>query len=435
MIFRWNSVGSLTEKIHPLSVHRMPLPSGVHTLVRRTHEDRVLQLLRQHGGMTRGDLAKHIGLSRTTLSEISGNLISRGVVSVTIDDSPRVGRGRPAEILTLDPAAGQYLGVDFSHRRVRVAVMNAAHELIASDVAPYEEPADWDTRVELALGLIDRLAEAPELHYEGIQGVAIGFPGPFSPRLPRRRTEPVAEARRVGAELVRTAFERRFGVPVLVDNNTRLAALGEAAWEPSTETEHLLYVRLSAGIGGGLVIGGRLVTGAAGFAGEFGHMSVAGSTLDCRCGKRGCLETIASIDAILRRCAETGAAVTTLAELDAAAAKGDPIVIAALREAGEAVGQVLGSLAVATNPADIVIGGEVAHVSEVVVEQIAATVAYELVPVGGSTPRIRRAVLGDEGGAIGGIIALLRSSPLLAGYATLTADDASAETRLRRSNA
>ncbi|MGX1696431.1 ROK family protein [Microbacterium keratanolyticum] len=411
----------------------MPMPTGVHALVRRTHEGRVLQLLREHGGMTRGEIATHIGLSRTTLSEISGDLIERGVISVTQDAAPRAGRGRPAEILTLDPAAGQYAGVDFSHRRVRIVFANAAHEIIASDTTAYDTSADWPARVRLSLDLIAQMSESPALHLDGLRGIAIGFPGPFSSRLPRRDTEHVAEARRAGAEYVRSAFESHFSTPILIDNNTRLAALAEAAGDVGAPTEHLLYLRLSAGIGGGLVIGGRLVGGAAGFAGELGHITVPGSQADCACGKRGCLETVASLGGILQRCADAGVSATTLSDVTAAAEKGDPLVLGILRAVGESVGHVLGSLAVATNPAEIVIGGEVADISPVIIEQIAATVGYELVPFSEFSPRIRRTVLGDEAGAIGGIIALLRNSPLLVGYGELQGESARAETLVRRS--
>ncbi|MFF2493585.1 ROK family protein [Agromyces sp. NPDC058064] len=410
----------------------MTLPSGVHALVRRTHEDRVLQVLREHGAMTRGELAARIGLSRTTLSEITSQLLERGVISVSDDETPRLGRGRPAEKLTLDPAAGQYLGVDFGRRRVRIVVANAAHDLIASDVVAYDATASWQERIDAAFDLVDRMGADRGLHFDGVLGVGIGFPGPFSPRVPHEPSEPVAEARRAGAVLMRTAFAERFAAPVLLDNNTRLAGLAEATWDSAAEAEHLLYLRLSDGIGGGLVVGGRLVTGASGLAGEFGHISLGGHGELCRCGKRGCLETVASIGAILRRSAEAGAPMGSLEALAEAAAKGDPLVVGVLRDAGEAVGRVIGSLAVALNPSEIVVGGEVAQISEVILEQAAATTAYELLPVGEYSPRIRGAALGDEGGAIGGIIAIFQNSPLLAGYQSAT-NVAPAATRLRRS--
>ena len=91
-------------------------------------------------------------------------------------------------------------------------------------------------------------------------------------------------------------------------------------------------------------------------------------------------------------------------------------MLGVIRETGVAVGQVLGGLAVALNPAEIVVGGEVAMISGALIQQVAETVSYELLPVGGRGPRVRRTALGDEGGAIGGIVALLRRTPVLSGY-------------------
>ncbi|UJP09616.1 ROK family transcriptional regulator [Microbacterium sp. KUDC0406] len=410
----------------------MPQPAGVQALVRRTHEDRVLQVLREHGGLTRSELSAHIGLSRTTLSEITAALLARGVISVSTPTEQVVGRGRPAETLRLDPAAGQYIGVDFRHSVVRVAVANAARELIASDVAGYDGTEGWEGRIAVALQLIEEMPRRHGVHLSSVLGVAVGLPGPFSPRVPRDESEPIVEARRAGAELVRAAFRDRFGTEVILDNNTRLAALAEAAWRPSEGVGHLLYIRLSYGIGGGLVIDGRLVAGSTGLAGEFGHLQVSDATTPCRCGKRGCLETIASIDAILGGCRDAGVPVASLADVEDAAAKGDPLVLGVLRNAGSAVGKVLGSLAVALNPAEIVIGGEVAMASDVIVTQVAETVTYELLPVGQYGPLIRRTDLGDEGGAIGGIIALLRRTPLLTDYPNSTASDTPPRAMTRR---
>ncbi|WP_313354918.1 ROK family transcriptional regulator [Microbacterium sp.] len=405
----------------------MTSPAGVHALVRRTHEDRVLHVLREHGALTRAELADRIGLSRTTLSEITASLLSRGLIAVDRSAAPIAGRGRPAQTLRLDPVAGLYLGVDFRHRAVQVVIANAAREIIASDGLAYSDPAeasdqrpDWVQRSRVAFDLIDRMATAGGVHLRGVLGIAVGLPGPFPPRIPRPHDAPIAEARRELADTVRSEFAQRFGIDVVLDNNTRLAALAEAAWRPSEAVADLLYVRLSDGVGGGLVVDGRLVAGSTGFAGELGHLRVAGADGECRCGKRGCLETVASIHAVLVACAQAGVAVESLDEVESAAAKGDPSVLAVLRAVGSAVGQVLGSLAVALNPREIVIGGEVALASDVLIDQIVETVTYELLPVGRYGPRIRRTSLRHEAGAIGGIIALLRRTPVLAGYPTLT---------------
>jgi predicted ArsR family transcriptional regulator len=142
----------------------MTTSAGVHALVRRTHEERVLRVLREHGALSRGQIARAVGLSRTTLSEITGSLLQRGaIVVVDTDAAKREGSGRPAERLALDPASGQFMGVDFGHRRVHVAVADASHEIVVSGSDRYDD-APWPIRLDLAFRLIDRLSAESGVH-------------------------------------------------------------------------------------------------------------------------------------------------------------------------------------------------------------------------------------------------------------------------------
>lgn len=384
-------------------------------MVRRTHEGRVLAALRTGGALSRAELSKRVGLSRTTLSEITATLLERGaIVVVDTDAAHRRGSGRPAERLALDPASGQYLGVDFGHRRVHVAVASASHEIIASGVQRYDDGTNWTKRIELAFDLIDRLSAEHGLHFGALQAVGIGVPGPYAKNResgPRVTWKPHAEPDDVDA-----AFAARFGAPVMVDNNTRLAALAEAVSSPEPVTD-LAYVRLSDGVGGGLVVAGRLVTGARGFAGEFGHVTADPAGVECRCGKRGCLETVASVPAILAACQERGVDVGSLEDLADAVAKADPVADAVLRDAGSALGRVLGAAAMTLDPDQVVVGGDVVHVAPVIVEQTAATLRYELYSIPAAKPIVVRVGrLRDSDGALGALTATFHQSPLLAEY-------------------
>ena len=394
----------------------MQSPPGVRALVRRTHEERVLQVLRRHGALSRNEIARAVGLSRTTLSEITGNLLQRGaIVVIDTDAANREGSGRPAERLALDPASGQFMGVDFGHRRVHVAVADASHEIVASGSDRYEDRVDWATRLDVAFRLIERLSDEYGVHYGALQGVGIGIPGPYSGK-PGVRRFPThgAAADEFHEASVDEAFGERFGAPVIVDNNTRLAALAEAIFGDKA-IENLLYIRLSDGVGGGLVVGGRLVSGSAGLAGELGHVTARADGIPCRCGKNGCLETIASVPAVLASCRAAGLTVETLDDLAAAVARSHPAADQVLREVGAAVGRVLAAVAMALNPAEIVIGGEITRAAPVIVQQAAATVTYELFP-GAASPGVRAAYLSDDDGALGALAALFHRSPLLAGY-------------------
>lgn len=409
----------------------MSTTTGVHALVRRTHEARVLQALRTHGALSRGELAERVGLSRTTLSEITAALLHRGAIVVADTDArTREGSGRPAERLALDPDSGQFLGVDFGHRRVTIAVADAAHEVIAEGIERYADETPWAERIELAFAAIDRLSRETGVHFGALQAIGIGVPGPYTSV--QAGVPAVSWKRQLAPDGVDAAFSERFGAPVIVDNNTRLAALAEAISRPDA-VDNLVYLRLSDGVGGGLVVAGRLVTGSRGFAGELGHVTADPAGTICRCGKRGCLETIASVPAILQRCRDVGARVTTIDELGEAVAKGDPVVDVALREVGSTIGRVLGMVAMALNPREVVIGGEIAHVAPVLVEQAAATLRYELYSIPSDQPHIVRAAqLHDSDGALGAIAAIFHQSPLLAGYPDATSAEKSIQRRSAR---
>ncbi|MET8615081.1 ROK family transcriptional regulator [Streptomyces misionensis] len=396
----------------------MQMPTGVHALVRRTHEDCVLRALQENGALSRGEIARIVGLSRTTLSDIVGSLLQRGaIVVVDTDAVRRSGSGRPAERLALDPASAQFMGVDFGHRRVHAAVADASHEIMVSGSVRYEDSASWPVRLELALALLDRLSAEAGVHYGALQGIGIGVPGPYP--APQGASWPRASAGatvlRPAPEGVDTAFAERFDAPVIVDNNTRLAALAEAI-SGATSVADLVYVRLSDGVGGGLVVGGQLVTGSGGLAGELGHVTVEPAGRPCRCGKRGCLETVVSVPGILAKCWEFGLPLEDLGALAAAVSRAHPVVDRVLREAAAALGRVVGAATMALNPAKVVIGGEITRLAPVIVEQVAATLAAELFPTASAGPVVEAAHLSDEDGALGALAAVFHSSPLLAKY-------------------
>ncbi|MBR7744676.1 ROK family transcriptional regulator [Phycicoccus sp. BSK3Z-2] len=373
----------------------------------------MLRTLRSGGAMSRGQIANAVGLSRTTLSEIAGDLLRRGaIVVVDTDAERRTGSGRPAERLALDPRSGQFLGVDFGHRRVQVAVADASHEIVAVGASEYPESCPWTERVQRAFGLADDLAAEHDLHFGALQGVGIGVTGPLSAEAPHTTAAP--SFREAAVDL---AFERRFGTRVLVDNNSRLAGLAEALLgvPPDAQVEDLVFVRLSDGVGGAVVVGGRLVAGRHGLSGELGHVTVDPDGASCRCGKTGCLETVASARAVLTATARRGLDLPDLEAYGAAVDDGEPAALAVAREVGTAVGRVLGTVAMAVDPAEVVIGGSVARVAPPLVAEAARVVATTAFP-GSEPPRVRLATLSDDDGALGALAALFHSSPLLENY-------------------
>ncbi|MFF1837176.1 ROK family protein [Streptomyces sp. NPDC058231] len=378
--------------------------------LRRGHEERVLGLLRRHGPQSRAELGRRAGLSRTTLYDIVGTLVASGaVVSSAANPGPRR-RGRPVERLTLDPAAGQAVGIDFARRAVHVAAANVAHEVIGSASLAHPPELSWEGRVELAERLVASLAGGTlRLSALGATGaIGVGVVGP------------VLQAGDDGPDGPHAVLDellgKRFGAPVLLDNNTRLAALAESTWGVAAGSRDVLYLRLSHGVGGGLVVNGSLHRGAEGLAGELGHITADPRGGPCECGGTGCLETVASVGAVLEAFRARGGHAAEMPALLTALASGDRVAHDVLRAAGTRIGAVLAAVVNAVGPGVIVLGGELAEAGEALLAPVGQALDAHVLPLARDRVSVRRAALGEAGGAHGGVALALHESPLLARY-------------------
>lgn len=387
-------------------------PETVLGRVRHGHEQRVLDLLRKNGALSRADLAQRSGLSRTTLSDIVASLLSQRAVTTTSPSGtgPR-GRGRPAELVTLDPAAGQTIGIDFARRNVFVTVANLAHEVVGSASESHPQRTPLTRRLDIALGLIDGIGEGP-VNLGALEGVGVGVVGPVEN--PGTSMPVTAWHRRI--ELIPQVLSERFGVPVLVDNNVRLSAVAESIWGVGRDHTHLIYVRLSYGVGGGMILDGALVRGAHGVAGEIGHITVEHGGVPCSCGGRGCLEAYASVPAVLAECRRVTGRRMRLATALSALRSGDPGVREVFDQAGYRLGVVLAGICNTFGPTVVVVAGELAAAGDALLGPANRALEEHALPMVRRGLEVRAAELGDGAGALGGIALVLHSSPLLAGY-------------------
>jgi predicted NBD/HSP70 family sugar kinase len=188
---------------------------------------------------------------------------------------------------------------------------------------------------------------------------------------------------------VRTPFEERYDAPVWVDNDVNLLALGEGARRREVPTD-LIYCKIGLGMGAGLLSEGRMHRGANGAAGDIGHVRVAGSDAQCRCGKIGCLEAVAGGWALVRDAesaighgaqgplaSRAGKAPLIPEDITLAAAEGDPLAIALIRKSAQVAGEAISTLVNMFNPGVIVIGGVMASAGEVFLSEVRQRI-YEL---------------------------------------------------------
>ncbi|MFF3492890.1 ROK family protein [Streptomyces sp. NPDC002795] len=397
---------------------------GPLTRLRRGHEQSVLELLRKQGPLSRAELGIRSGLSRTTLHDIVAGLLGSGAVVASTPQVETRKRGRPVEKLSLNPAAGEAVGIDFARRAVHVAAVNFAHEVVGSASEPHAPDLSWPDRVALAERLLDALAIGPPVadagadggqgrpygvHLDALTAIGVGVVGPIA--------DPGSEhAHAQGIDGLPDLLRKRFGVPVLLDNNTRLAALAEAVWGAAADSSDVLYLRLSHGVGGGLVAGGALHRGRYGLSGEFGHITVDPVGRTCECGGTGCLETRASLDAVLSRYRESGGRAQDLAAFLEAVTAAEPTALQVLERVGSDVGGVLAAVCHVVGAGVIVVGGELAEAGPALLDPVERALRRHLMPMAHHHVDLRRATLGEAGSALGGIALVLHESPLLTQY-------------------
>ncbi len=403
-------------------------PNGVPILIRRTHEERILSALRDGGPLSRSEIETRVNLSRTTVSEITGELLARGAIAeMEAASGAHRGRGRPAARLALDPTSGQFLGVDFGHRRVYAVAVNASNDVIASGSMQFDEDATWPVRIAAALKLLDSFEGESTVCFGALEGIGVGVSGPLGYNALVRSSTWSGAATRQAIELVQETFSKRYDAPILVDNNTRFASLAEAVWGHPTDVDSLLYARIADGVGGGLVVGGRLIAGAYRMAGELGHVQVPGASSRCWCGKRGCLETIVAVPALIRAAKRYERDVTSLRDIANATSQGGHDGIRTVIErAARALGSTLATVTTVLDPREVVVAGEVLQLGDVFFDVLTQTYERGMIPSRDITPTLRASSLGDEAGALGAIAAAFHRSPLLAGY-EIMGDSAPAE--------
>ncbi|MDT8913637.1 ROK family transcriptional regulator [Amycolatopsis sp. PS_44_ISF1] len=388
--------------------------------LRRTNQERLLSLLLEDGPMHRARLARLAGVSRTTVSTIVTELIGRGLVLEREPPNDRTVDGRARDVLSVNPAAGAAAGLDFTLQDIHCHLTNLSGGPIADAGVSVPPGASRAERVSAGLALLEDLLHTSGHLRCGLIGVGVGVPGQVSP------ASGVVAASLPGQPWAGTNVAAEFGahldVPVFVENNTRLEAVAESMYGAGRDTAQLLYVGLSSGIGTGIFVGGALYRGASGGAGELGHMSVDIDGAACPCGNRGCLVQYAAVPAVLAALRPSLGPDVSLTDVLAATEAGDRACLGVLDDVGRLVGRVLANICNLLNPDRIVVGGELAHAGEVLLEPLRtalhryAMAATREVEVVAATLE-----LGARAGALGGAALVLRETPGIAAALLATA--------------
>ncbi|WP_370415445.1 ROK family protein [Streptomyces fradiae] len=374
---------------------------GSQSSLHRANLERVVRAVRMAGSLTQAEIARTTGLSAATVSNIVRELKEGGTVEVT----PTSAGGRRARSVSLSGDAGIVIGVDFGHTHLRVAVGNLAHQVLAEEAEPLDVDASSAEGFDRAEQLVSRLIAATGIGRDKVVGVGLGVPGPIDVSSGLLGSTSILP----GWSGINPADElsARLGVPVHVDNDANLGALGELVWGSGRGVKDLAYIKVASGVGAGLVIDGRVYRGPGGTAGEIGHITLDESGPVCRCGNRGCLETFTAARYVLPLLQPSHGADLTMERVVQLAREGDPGCRRVIADVGRHIGSGVANLCNLLNPSRVVLGGDLAEAGELVLAPIRDSVSRYAIPSAARQLSVAPGALGGRAEVLGALALVL----------------------------
>lgn len=304
------------------------------------------------------------------------------------------------------------LAADVGGTNMRTALIDPQGMVLTVIKRPTLAQKGRDPMIERLVRMLEDTAKKYGIHLKEVEGIGVGFPGP----LDAEKGVVFNPPNLVGWSLVplKDILEKRLGRPVVIENDANAAALGEYWKGAGKGAKSLVCLTLGTGVGGGIVLDGRVWHGAKGIAGEIGHMTVIRGGRRCNCGNKGCLEAYASSRGIIARMKELLMKEKTISDeemtveqIGAWARAGDRQAKRAVKDTGVILGIAIANVANVLNPEVVVLGGGVSNLGDRLFDSIKEEVKKRALPEAVEGLRIVKAQLGDNAGVIGAARSLM----------------------------
>ena len=376
-----------------VAMNSAPAPGGNSIEVGRRNRCLVLDAVRVHEPISRPELARLTGLTTATIANIVGKLQRDHLVEEV--GSGRSTGGRKPGLLQLERTSRLAIAVDLAATDLMVALTNVKGEVLRR--SKREIATDVDLMITRMVDAIREMMGCPEVGGASIVGIGVTAPG-----LIDHAAGTIVKSVRLGWYQVplKSLLQRHFEVPVFVGKDTTSALLGEQWYGTARDANNLIYVWVGTGIAVGLLVDGRVYTGATGMAGELGHTSIECNGTPCRCGNQGCLEGLASLEAIASKVSSRVSPGEGEATLDAARAV-DLRAREIVREAGKYLGVGIANLINLFNPERIIIGGQITQEDKEFVDAAIETAKRRALSEPANSVTITMASFGQDAGLIG----------------------------------
>ena len=391
----------------PVSSRRNP---GSQSSLREANRARILDAITHHGALTQVELAAVTGLSPATVSNIVKEQAAAGVLATT----PTSRSGRRAVRVTLARELGLVVGLHVANRQLRLALADAGHQVLAERMLPLARDHRADSELDRVMLLIRDLTDSVGAGLDEVLAVGVALAAPVDPRTGLIATPgllrgwdgvPVAEE-----------LESRLHRPVFVDNEANLGALAEYRIGAAQGIRQAAYLRLSHGVGAGLIVDGRVYRGGSGKAGEIGHLTLDEHGLVCRCGNRGCLETLVGATALAAKFPGSHGEVK-LRDIVLRADAGEALARRVIADAGRHLGIALAGLSNLVDPHRIVVGGELAEAGEMLLSPMRHALERSTLATASGVPEVVKGELGERAELLGAVLFAIDRAQITAGRA------------------
>ncbi|MEH3108319.1 MAG: ROK family transcriptional regulator [Sphingomonas fennica] len=336
----------------------------------------VLRLINQSGPLSRTELVGHLGVSKASMSALAADLMERGMLT---EAEAVYGGGRPSIRLALQPSSAFFVGASLAGERFQLCVADLGGDVTAASSVP---AGDDPRSVAEAIGReVGRLIEADGVDRSRVAGIGLSVPGLVDSAAGVCVRSTLLGWRDVP---IGTMVGAATGLATFVENDANALVLGQHLFGALRGSRACTMIAVADGIGCGHIINGELHRGHRGGAGEIAHATIAPGGLPCKCGKRGCLDTLASTPAVANAAREAGLPGDFTA-LDAAAARGDQAAITILHHAGAALGLAIAQQIQSLDPEHILVALADGPLDGLYARVLRQTVEANVMPGGGQT--------------------------------------------------
>ncbi|MBD1564041.1 ROK family protein [Vibrio sp. SA48] len=354
--------------------------------IKQVNAGRVYKLIDQKGPISRIDLSKESELAPASITKITRELIEAHLIhETTVQEA--ISRGRPAVGLQTNNEGWQFLSMRLGRGYLTIALHELGGDVLIDTKIEIHE-RDQDDVLARLLYEIEEFFQTYSSQLDRVTSIAITLPGLVNSeqgivlQMPHYNVEYLA----LGPEIYKAT-----GLPVFIANDTRAWALAEKLFGHSQDNDNSVLISIHHGLGAGIILDGRVLQGRHGNIGELGHIQIDSNGKRCHCGNIGCLETVASSQAIREEVSQriaageasslTAQSEITIEDICAAAADGDPLAVDVIEKLGRYLGAAIAIVINLFNPEKILIGGVINQAKSVLYPAIQTCIEEQSLPV------------------------------------------------------